>query len=202
MLKIYGNSMSRAGRTLWAAEELGLKFEVIPKILGTDTRKPDYLKINPNGHVPAIDDDGVILWESMAINLYLAEKYGKAPLWPSSVADHGRCYQWSVWAMTEVEPHVIAIFQHKMMLPKEQRSEEVIAKSIETLKAPFNVLNQQLSGRDYLLGKDFTIADLNVASVTSIAPMVGIDFSAVPAAKAWLDRCTVRPASAKSRQYR
>ena len=76
MLKIYGTSMSRASRALWAAEELGLKFEHIPVgFADGGTRKPDYLKINPNGHVPAIDDDGTILCESMAINLYLVEKY-------------------------------------------------------------------------------------------------------------------------------
>jgi glutathione S-transferase len=62
---------------------------------------PEYVKVNPNGHVPALEDDGQVFWESMAVNLYLAGKYGKAPLWPSSVADHGHAYQWSLWAMTE-----------------------------------------------------------------------------------------------------
>src|SRR5215470_18692949 len=102
MLKIYGSSMSRAMRPLWTAEELGLKFEHIP-IPVPETHKPDYLKVNPNGHIPSIDDDGLILWESMAIDLYLAEKYGKAPFWPSKVEDRGRAYQWSFWGMTETE---------------------------------------------------------------------------------------------------
>ena len=84
MLKIYGTAMSRASRTLWTAEELGLKYEHIPVGFGDGgTRQPEYLKINPNGHVPAIDDDGLILCESMAISLYLVEKYGKAPMWPA-----------------------------------------------------------------------------------------------------------------------
>ena len=93
MLKVYGTSMSRAGRALWAAEELGLKFEHLPVGLDGSTRKPEHLRLNPNGHIPVIDDDGTILWESMAINLYLAEKYGKAPLWPSSAGDRARAYQ-------------------------------------------------------------------------------------------------------------
>ena len=79
MIKLYGTVMSRAGRAAWALEELGLKYEHVPISFQGDTRKPEYLKINPNGHIPAIDDDGLIVWESMAINLYLAEKYGKAP---------------------------------------------------------------------------------------------------------------------------
>jgi glutathione S-transferase len=202
MLKVYGTAMSRANRTLWAVEELGVKYQLVPTTPNADTRKPEYLKVNPNGHVPAIDDDGVIVWESMAVNLYLAEKYGKAPFWPASVADHGHCYQWSVWAMTEVEPHVIAMFMHKMMLPKEQRSEQVVKSSAEALKAPLKVLNDHLAGREYLLGKDFTVADLNVASVLGIASLVGVDFSAAPTAKAWLDKCNARPANQRARQVK
>ncbi len=203
MLKIYGTSMSRANRALWAAEELGLKFEHIPTAIGANgSRKPDYLKINPNGHVPAIDDDGTIVWESMAINLYLAEKYGKAPMWPAKVEDHGHAYQWSFWGMTEVEPHLIAVFLNRVMLPKEQRSEQAVSNALEALKAPFRVLDDHLKSRAYLLGADFTIADLNVASVMMLASMVGVDLSGVPAAKAWLDKCLGRPALQKSRSYK
>src|SRR5438067_11092241 len=83
MLKIYGIPRSRAFRTLWMAKELGLEYENIPIDFANDgTRTPEYLRINPNGHVPTIDDDGVILWESMAINLYLAKKYGSSDLYP------------------------------------------------------------------------------------------------------------------------
>ena len=109
-----------------------------------ETRKPEYLKINPNGHVPALDDNGTIIWESMAINLYVAEKYGKAPLWPSTVEGHGACYQWSLWAMTEVETPMIDVFYHRLMLPADQRDEKVALAGIETLKAPLKVLDDHL----------------------------------------------------------
>src|SRR5579863_1825837 len=113
MIKLYGTSMSRAGRCLWALEEVGAKYERIPVgFADGGTRKPDYMKINPNGHVPSLDDNGTIIWESMAINLYLAEKYGKNGLWPAKVEDHARAYQWSFWAMTEVEPHLIAVMMN------------------------------------------------------------------------------------------
>ena len=202
MLKIYGTSMSRANRALWGAEELGLKFEHLPIVPGSGTRTPDHLKLNPNGHVPVIDDDGVIIWESMAVNLYLAEKYGKAPFWPSSVADHGRCYQWSTWAMTEVEPHTIAIFLNTRMLPEPQRDAGLVTRSREALVNPLRVLNDHLKSHEYLLGKDFTVADLNVASVVSLGLLVGVDFSSAPAAKAWIEKCTSRPASQKARAYK
>jgi glutathione S-transferase len=101
MLKLYGTRMSRAARSLWALEELGLKCEHVPLNTQGNSRKPEYPKVNPNGHIPALEDDGQVSWESMAVNLYLAENYGKALLWPSSVADHGHAYQWSLWAVTE-----------------------------------------------------------------------------------------------------
>ena len=191
MVKLYGSSMSRAGRSLWALEEAGVKFE---QMLVAETRKPEYLKINPNGHVPALDDNGTILWESMAINLYVAEKYAKAPLWPSTVEGHGACYQWSLWCMTEVETPMIDVFQHRIMLPAEQRDEKVAAVAIEKLKAPLKVLDDHLQKSDYLLGKEFTIADLNVASVQSIAQYIRLDLSPTPTAQKWLQKCLERPA--------
>ena len=104
MLKLYGTSKSRSARSLWAVEELGLKYEHIPTAV-PQAKSSDHLRINANGHLPAIDDDGSIIWESMAINLYLAEKYGKGSLWPASVEDHGHAYKWSFFGMTEMESH-------------------------------------------------------------------------------------------------
>jgi glutathione S-transferase len=196
MVKLYGSSMSRAGRSLWALEEVGVKFE---HVLVAETRKPEYLKINPNGHVPALDDNGTIIWESMAINLYLAEKYGKAPLWPSTVEGHGACYQWSLWVMTEVETPQIDLFMHRIMLPAEKRDEKVALAAIEKLKAPFKVLDDHLQGSEYLIGREFTIADLNVASVMSIAQFIKLDLSTTPTAQKWLQKCLERPARQRAR---
>ena len=195
MVKLYGSSMSRAGRSLWALEEAGVKFE---QVLVAETRKPEYLKINPNGHVPALDDDGTILWESMAINLYIAEKYGKAPLWPSTVDGHGACYQWSLWCMTEVETPMLDVVHHRMMLPAEQRDEKVALAGIEKLKAPLKVLDDHLQKSDYLLGKEFTIADLNVASVLSIAQYIQLDLSATANAQKWSQKCLGRAANLRA----
>ena len=105
-LKIYGVARSGAFRTLWMAGELGIPYEHI-KINFADggTRRPEYLAINPKGHIPAIDDDGLRLWESMAINLYLAKKWqispkngsGSSDLYPQRLADEARAWQWSFW---------------------------------------------------------------------------------------------------------
>ena len=192
MVKLYGSSMSRAGRSLWALEEAGVKFE---QVTVGETRKPEFLRINPNGHVPTLDDNGTIIWESMAINLYVAEKYGKAPLWPSTVEGHGACYQWSLWSMTEVETALLDVVYHRLMLPPDQRDEKLALAGIEKLKAPLKVLEDQLQKSEYLLGKEFTIADLNVASVLSIAQYIQLDLSPTPTAQKWLQKCLERPAN-------
>ncbi|HBA41448.1 MAG TPA: glutathione S-transferase family protein [Alphaproteobacteria bacterium] len=193
-LTIYGVSASRAIRTLWAAEELGLDYKHEPVDFTGGSRKPEFLKINPNGHIPAIDDDGVVIWESLACNLYLARKHGGG-LWPDNIADEGRALQWSFWAMTEAEKPLLTLLLNKFM-PEGGPSEAEVTAAREEVNVPLAVLNNALAGRDYLLGSDFTIADLNVASVLLWANMAGIDLSGYPDLAGWLARCAGRPALA------
>ncbi len=199
MLKIYGTSMSRASRVLWAAEETGVKYEHVPTQIA-EAKSSAHLKINPNGHIPVIDDDGFVLYESMAINFYLAAKYGKAPLWPEAIQDRALANQWSYWSMLEVEPPLVVMLQNAFS-PPDKRNPAVAAEAAAKLKAPLTVIEQHLGNREYLLGKDFTIADLNVASVWVIGTMVGLDFSSAPKTTAWLTTCTSRPASERGRKH-
>jgi glutathione S-transferase len=121
-LKIYGVPRSRASRVLWMAKELGLDYEHVKVDFATgETRTPAHLALNPNGHVPVIDDDGLILWESMAINLYLAKKYGADTLYPSRLEDEARAWQWSFWAVTEVERPVLTAMMNRAIYPESQR---------------------------------------------------------------------------------
>ncbi|HUY27188.1 MAG TPA: glutathione S-transferase family protein [Candidatus Binataceae bacterium] len=198
MTTLYGTSQSRAARSIWALEELGVKYNHVPTSFAGETRTPEHLKRNPNGHVPVLEDDGEIFWESMAINLYLAAKYGKAPFWPEADAARGHAVQWSFWAMTEVEPHLMTVLMHKLFLPAEQRSQKAVADATSALGAPMAVLEAHLKGRGYLLGNEFTIADLNAASVLSLAAYVQHDLSGTPTAKAWYDKCLARPAFKKA----
>jgi glutathione S-transferase len=200
MIKLYGISRSRALRCLWMLEELGVPYESV-KVSFADggTRKPEFLKVNPNGHIPALDDDGVVLFESLAINLYLARKYdGGKGLWPGSVADEGRLYQWSVWAMTELEEPLLTNLMHKLILPEAQRDAAKAADALERAKKPLGVLDGALAGRDYLLGGAFTAADLNVAGVMSFGRLAKIDLAPTANVKAWLERCWARPATARA----
>lgn len=197
-MKFYGSSKSRAARCLWALEEVGAKYEHDP-MPNTQAKNPDHLTRNPNGHIPVLEDEGHYIWESMAINLYLAEKYGKNGLWPSNVFGHAAAYQWSIWAMTECEPHLLTMLMHKVLLPADQRDEKAGQKAADAIKAPLKVLDDALKGKEYLLGNTFTIADLNAASVLSWAAMMRLDLSATPTAAAWLQKCLGREANAKVR---
>ena len=164
-LKIYGVAASRAFRTLWMAEELGVDYEHV-KTGWADggCRTPEFLQINPNGQVPAIDDDGVVLWESLAINLYLARKYDSA-LSPRNVAEEGGALQWSFWVATEVEKPMSAWGYNRISLPPEKRNEQVALDAEQQLKKPLAVLDAALAPRSFLVGDRFTVADLNVAAV-------------------------------------
>src|SRR5262245_39195413 len=126
-----------------------------------------------------LQDGDLTLWESMAINLYLARRYDKA-LWPKRVEDEGRAFQWSLWAMTELEEPVLTAVMHRMSLPADQRDPKRADDSAERFMTPLGVLNGALAGKAYLLGDAFTVADLNVASVISSAPLGGLDLGSAP----------------------
>jgi glutathione S-transferase len=200
-LKIYGVARSRAYRALWLAGELGLDYEHVKiDFANGGARRPDYLAINPNGHVPAIDDDGFILWESMAINLYLAKKYSAGRLYPTGLQDEARTWQWSFWGMTEVERPALTVLFNKAVLPEEKRDPAAAAEAERTLGAPLKVLDAALAARPYLLGPEFTVADLNVASILAWARQARVDLTPFPKAAAWLKACHDRPAAQTARQ--
>lgn len=195
-LTIYGPAQSRAMRVLWLAHELELDFDHLPGFTDGGASAA-LLKANPMGQVPAIEDDGFALAESMAINIYLAKKHGK--LAPRSLAEEAQTLRWCFWVMAAVEkPMLEALLKARGLMGRE-RDEEAARAAIDSLRKPFDVLNGALAGRDYLLGDDFTVVDLNVASVFAWGRMAGVDFAAQPNVAAWLDRCLRREAAARAR---
>ncbi len=193
-VKIYGPTASRAARALWIVHELDIPFEHVAVEM-KDLKGAEFLKVNPNGKVPALTDGDFKLFESMAINLYLAAKHGngKDGFMPSSLEDQALVWQWSFWGMTEVERHLLTILIDMFMTAPDKRKPEAVAEAQKALPKPFAVLNGALEGRDYLLGSTFTVADLNLASIFSWAKPIKFDFTPYPNAGAWLDRCLARP---------
>jgi glutathione S-transferase len=201
-LKIYGTPRSRASRVLWLADELGLDYENIPvQFADGGTRKPEYLAINPNAKIPAIDDDGLVLFESMAILLHLAKKHDKG-LWPKTAADEARTLQWTFWAMTEAEMPIVTALQNRVILPEERRDAALADAAEKQAMPPLRVLDQALATSRYLLGDSFTIADLTVAAVVGAARRARIDLDVLPHLSRWLDACVERPAATAVAPYR
>jgi glutathione S-transferase len=205
VLTIYGIYRSRTSRTFWLANELGLAFTHVPVIqhdrladaaavgASLNTRSPEFLKINPNGRIPAIDDDGVLLNESLAINLYLARKHG-GPLAPTNIAEDGEMGAWSLWAATGVEPHSINVVYHRVRNPTGPKDPRIADAAVEALRAPFAVLDGALAKTGWLVGGRFTVADINVSEIVRYAQPAPELFETTPRVKAWLAACHARPA--------
>ena len=195
-LVIYGPAQSRALRALWIAHELGLDFEQNAGF-GEDGASDALLAVNPMGQVPVIDDDGFVLAESMAINIYLAKKHGA--LAPKSLEDEAQTLRWSFWVMTAVEGALLDALKKSRGLMGVTQDADAAKADIESLERPFGVLDGHLAGREYLVGDEFSVADLNVASVLVWAAPAGVDFADRPNIAAWLGRCLGREAAVRAR---
>jgi glutathione S-transferase len=196
-LRIYGIARTRAFRALWMAEELGLAFEHLPIEIGPGgARSPEFAKLNPNGRLPFIVDGDFVLFESLAITLYLAKKHSSGRLYPASPQGEALAWQWSFWAISEVDRGVNIWSLHAVRLPAQERNTALRDEALKVIEAPFKVLDAAVTENPYLLGDEFTVADLNVAAVISRA--VDMDLSALPRLKAWLTRCLDRPAARKA----
>ncbi len=194
MLKIYGPARSRASRSLWMAEEIGLPYEHIDFAgMETDERNEVLTGVNPMAKVPAIEDGDLKLFESMAINLYLAEQYG-TELWPDNEPDRARTVQWSVFAMTEIEPPLVQLFLERVIHTDENRDKDNEAKALNDLVRPMKVLDVHLEGQDHLLGDKFSTADLNLASIFTLGQVARYDMVEYPNVADWANRCLDRPA--------
>ena len=212
-LKIHGIGDSRASRPLWAALELGLQFEHSPiHYQGGATRKPDFLVLNPNGHIPVLEDvraDGTVtVWESMACTLYLTKVHGKADgqsISPASAQEEADALRWSFWTVTEVEKDALTVLMHRMAMPADQRKPDLADAAEQRLRVPCRVLEghliaQSKAGSGYLSANRFTVADLCVASVLVWAKTSDLLMKEFPHLKAWLQTCAARPAFSQARK--
>lgn len=196
MLTLYGSTASRAHRVLWMLKELGLAFNhVQTSFTDGSTHKPEFLAVNPNGRVPALDDNGFLLCESLSINLYLARKYGGV-FAMNGLHEETLATQWSFWVTTEVEKPLLFASANRALFAEGSRDEEQAQMAIGKLGRPFKVLDEHLADKPYLLGDRFTVADLNVATVMDLAPQCGIALDAWPHVNEWHQRCLGRPAAA------
>ena len=204
MLKIYGQPRSRAFRVLWLAKEANIPYEHIPVSITADKlecKEPWYVELNPNARIPTIDDDGFILWESGAINLYLAEKY-KAPIYPTTPQGKGRMLQWAFYIANDVEQPIITMFQNRVLFPPEKRNPALAEAAEATLLGKLKVLEDHLAKNKYFGGDKWDMADFMVASIAYTLTAIKYDLSKYPKFNAWLMASIERPAAKEARKLR
>jgi glutathione S-transferase len=205
MLKLYGQYRSRAFRVAWLCKESNIPYEhhnVTINVEGATCKEPWYSAINPNQRVPAIDDEGLVMWESAAINLYLAEKY-RSPLWPKDAAGKARMLQWAFFIANDVEPPMITVMQHRHLFPPEKRNAALADEAEARLLPKLKVLEEHLAKNRYFAGEAWGMADFMVASVCysmwfNKFPLLG----KFPKLKAWLDASVERPLAKEARKLR
>jgi len=182
-------------RCLWVLEELGLEYEHVPLNPNTgETRTPGYLALNPSGKIPTFVEDDFVLTESIAINAYLASQKPNA-LWPKAPRSIAKLNQWVSWAVTELEPPVVAIFREGRRPPESIDQTRIAAWKADVTAKLQDVLEPHLSRHAYLLpGEDFTLADLNLAALVGNVKGFGLLPAECVHTERWLGRCLGRPA--------
>ncbi|MEK7344342.1 MAG: glutathione S-transferase family protein [Pseudomonadota bacterium] len=211
-LKIYGIGPSRAVRPIWTALELGVPFELVSTpYAGGATRTPEFLAINPNGHIPAVVDEraegAVTVWESMACALYIARVHGQADgqsIAPANAREEAEALRWSFWTVTELEKDALTVLMHRMAMPEDQRKPELAEQAESRLKVPLAVLEKHLQaqhaqGETYLAANRFTVADVCVASVVGWVRPAAALLAQYPAVSAWVHACVERAAHKQAR---
>ena len=202
-ITFYYTPMSSASRVHWALEELGIPYEYVQvDRTKNEHKQPEFLAINPNGKVPALVDDGVAYFESLAITLHLAERYGvERQLWPSSGQARADALSWSIWCLAELHYNLREYAYHGMQTRLSYKPEEQSKAAADfnrgVLSKHFAMLDKRLADREHICG-NFTLADCTIGSALRFGAMIGIPPEGQHVA-AYVERLNKRPAVARIR---
>ncbi|EKT4487147.1 MAG: glutathione S-transferase family protein [Shewanella algae] len=198
MIRLYGTPRSRALRVSWLLEELELPWEFhFVDMAKQQNRTPEFLALNPCGKIPVLEDDGLVLTESAAIMLYLAERYGEGRLLPKpGTAASGHHYQWLSFVITELEQPLWTMGKHRFALPEEQRVAAIQATAVWEFNKAAAIAEQWLPDSPFLLGDELTVADILLAHTLNWATI--FEQQIPPKLAAYRDRLNLRPAMKKA----
>lgn len=196
MLKVWGRRNSvNVQKVLWCVDELGIEHQRVDAGMEFGvTREQWYLEMNPNGLVPTIDDDGVVLWESNAILRYLAARYGAGRLWPSDLPSCAKVDMWMDWQLGTVMPGLNPVFLGLVRTPPEKRDLGAIAAGELRMRKAFEVLDRSLANSEYVAGSSFTVADIAVGCAVNRWYLIEIQHPPFPNLMKWFERVKSRPA--------
>jgi glutathione S-transferase len=204
MLRLYYAPQTRAIRPRWLLEEIGAPYELVRLDLSAgDQKKPEYLKLNPNGTVPTLVDDNVTLYESAAIVQYLADKFPQTQLAPAvGTAARGKYYQWIHYAMSALEPPAVTIFLHttgtRMGRPQHERIPQLVPEARAQLATAVKVVDDALAGKQFILGDAFSAADVMMGATLGWCMMLGMLGDDAANVQAYIARLGARPAVARA----
>lgn len=163
-MKLYEFGPTRSLRARWTLQELGVPFEsVVVNLLKGDHQRPDFLAINPAAKIPVLVDGDQVINESVAIVLYLAEKYPDRQFIPTDLAERGQFYRWLLFVTTELEQPLWRIARHTRLYPEAQRLPADVAIASREFKEMAAVLEKYMQGREFVAGKRVTVADFVTA---------------------------------------
>ena len=194
MMKVYFAPNTRAVRTVWLLEEIGLPYELERFELGQkEMRSPEYTRLNPNGRVPTLVDGEITITESTAIAQYLAMKHAPELVLGPTAADFAAYLQWLQYAEGMIMPPVNNYVVETILLPPERRSPKLAARALKLVSRAVGAMEAHLQGRDFLAGR-FTIADTITGHAVIVSRRIGVNFEALPNLSAYADRLEARPA--------
>ncbi|RQR42337.1 MULTISPECIES: glutathione S-transferase family protein [unclassified Burkholderia] len=192
-MKLYGFAGTRSQRALWGLKELDADFEFVSvNLLAGEHKRPEFLRLNPAGKVPVLVDGDLVIPESAAIVLYLADKYPEKALLPTDPALRAQAYRWVMFAVTELEQPLWRITRHTFIYPPEKRSPADIELAREDFTAMATILDRHLEGREFIVGDTLTVADCVTAYLIDWASECNL-IEPFPQLRAYLERLYARP---------
>lgn len=195
-MKLYELAPTRSIRARWALQELDLPFESIEiKLLEGAGQTPEYLALNPTGKLPTLVDGNVVVTESAAIVVYLAEKYPQKGLLPTDLEQRTQLNRWMLFTVTELEQPLWRIARNSFLYPEEQRQPTDIEIARSEFRKMAAVLEKHMQGREFLVGDRVSVGDFVAAHTLDWGNEVGL-LDQCPSLLAYMLRMYERPKAA------
>jgi glutathione S-transferase len=192
-MKLFEFAPTRSIRARWTLQELGVPFEAVTvNLLAGEHRNPDFLRVNPAGKLPALVDGDMTVTESVAIVLYLAEKYPEKNLIPTDAGQRAQLYRWLLFTATELEQPLWRMARHTVIYPEDKRLAGDVLLARQEFADMANVLEAHMSVRGFIVGDAVTVADFVLAYTLDWAKMAQV-LDGFPCLEAYMERMYARP---------